>query len=300
MCLSVLACVLLAGASGCGGEGENRGDSPVTPRPAPSATGGDEVRASPLEKGLELPIGEYSFSREELRTISLAENRLTADCMRTYGLEYRAKSAGSTAEYQPGTNRRYGVLNPAIASRYGYHFPDSPASTEQSETLPEKEILALNGSPSGTVELDGKKVPEGGCIGQAKQELRGRHTYSKGAEVAGSISTGSFTESMKSPEVAKATKAWARCMKGKGFTYRDPMQALGSEEYSGQEISRREISVAEADVDCKVRTDLVKIWSDQEAAIQKTLIKKHKKDLDLLSESHRKVLGEARSVIGRE
>ncbi|MGX1912498.1 hypothetical protein ACWIID_27080 [Streptomyces phaeochromogenes] len=296
MRVAALACALLVGAVGCGGE-ESQGESPVPPRPAPAVTGGGDVEASPLEGYLKLPIGAYSFSREELHVISSAENKLTGSCMRKYGLGYRASVADGPAPYQPGTNRRYGVLNPTVASRYGYHFPES-ASASKPEPLPEKEILALNGSPDGTVEVNGKQVPDGGCIGQSKARIRGKYTYAKGAEVAGSIATDSFTESMKSPEVVKATGAWARCMKEKGFSYGSPMQAIGSDEYSGQEVTKREISVAEADVDCKLRTDLVKIWSAQESEIQKSMMKKSRKDLGLLASSHRKVLKEARSVAG--
>ncbi|MFC8197468.1 hypothetical protein ACFUTV_18955 [Streptomyces sp. NPDC057298] len=295
--VGALACVLLVGAVGCGGGG-SRGESPVQPRPAPTTTaGGDAIEASPLEGQVELPIGAYAFSREELRVISSAENRLTGACMRKYGLGYRAGTAEGATEYQPGTNRRYGVLNPAVASRYGYHFPE-PVSAPKPETLTEKELLALNGSPAGTAEVKGKQVPEGGCIGQSKARIRGKYTYAKGAEVAGSIATDSFTESMRSPEVVKATGAWARCMKEKGFSYASPMQAIGAEEFSGQDVTKREISVAEADVDCKLSTDLVRIWSAEESEIQKSLMKKSRKDLDRLASSHRKVLKEARSVTG--
>ncbi|WP_338897209.1 hypothetical protein WBG99_17540 [Streptomyces sp. TG1A-60] len=85
-------------------------------------------------------------------------------------------------------------------------------------------------------------------------------------------------------------------MKEKGFDYSTPLQALGTPENSGEEITKPEIRAAKSDVDCKTRTDLVKIWNGQEAEIQESMIKKNRKDLALLSDAHRKLLAAARSV----
>ncbi|QOV37078.1 hypothetical protein IM697_00990 [Streptomyces ferrugineus] len=279
--IAVMASVLLVAVSGCTEEGGSRG----------------EPSAPPLERYLDLPIAKYSFTPQEIHLISLAERRIATACMRKYGFEYHAEISDSPASYQPGTNRRYGVLNPAVASRYGYHFPDV-ASSPDTQKLSERENLALNGRPGETTELNGQQVPEGGCLGQAKSELRGKYTYTKGAEVARTIATNSFTESMNSPTVLKATHAWAQCMKEKGFPYGTPLEALGATENSGQEVTKREISVALADIDCKGRTDLVKIWSTEEAKIQNSQIAENEYDLGLLSESHRKILSEARSTAG--
>ncbi|WP_307523077.1 hypothetical protein [Streptomyces umbrinus] len=261
---------------------------------ADSKTAGS-TEVSPLEEYLKLPIGDYSFTPQQMYVISKAERNLTGSCMRKYDLTYRAKSSNSPAEYIPGTNRRYGVLNPDVVSEYGYHFPESAAVS--GIDLSEDEILALNGRPEGNAEVNGVKVPIGGCLGYAKGALRGKFTYGKGAEAARSIASGSFEESLSSPKVVAATSAWSDCMKRSGLSYSTPLQALGAPENSRSKITKREISVAKADVDCKLQTDLVKIWSNQESDIQRVMIKKDRKDLDLLSEAHRKILAEARSVL---
>ncbi|MDQ1017873.1 hypothetical protein QFZ43_004422 [Streptomyces afghaniensis] len=293
--ITLLACALLVGATACGGH-ESRGERSA-PEPASVSPGSDFAEASSLEGYLELPIGKYAFTPEELDLISRAEWKLTRDCMREYGLTYELKRAESPAKYHPGSNRRYGVLNSKVASLYGYHFPETASSGKQAD-LSEKQLLALNGRPNQTVEVNGRKVPEGGCLGRVKSDIRGKYTYAKGAEVASSIAVDSFTESLKSPEVVKATRAWSRCMKDKGFSYGTPLQALGAAENSGKEVTKREISVATADIDCKTRTGLVKIWSGRESDIQKSLIEENKKDLALLAESHRRVVREARSTTG--
>ncbi|MFI1481603.1 hypothetical protein [Streptomyces sp. NPDC020747] len=255
------------------------------------------VKVSALERGLELPIGGYALSAGQLHVISKAEEKLADACMRKYGLRYRAKSSDSAAKYIPGTNRRYGVLNPAVVSEYGYHLPETRSAPRGPE-LSDKEILALNGGMGATAEVNGSTVPEGGCLGQVKQDLRGKYTDEKGVRTAQNIASAGFEQSMNSQSVEKATKEWSQCMKGKGFSYRTPLQALGADENSGQQITKREISAAKADVDCKTRTDLVKIWSDQESEIQKDMIKKNRDDLHRLSEAHRKLLAEARSITG--
>ena len=101
------------------------------------------------------------------------------------------------------------------------------------------------------------------------------------------------------PEVVTATSAWSQCMKHGGFPYKTPLQALGASENSGSQITKHEISVAQEDLDCKRRTDLVSIWSNAEEDIQKSMIKKSQKDLALLSAAHRAVLAEARSIVRR-
>ncbi|NEB04668.1 hypothetical protein [Streptomyces sp. SID13726] len=246
---------------------------------------------------MELPIAKYAFSVEELDLMSRAEWKITRECMREYDLAYDLERSASAAEYQPGSNRRYGVLNAQVASRYGYEIPDAAPAASQ-ETVSEKQLLALNGRPGGTAEVNGRKVPEGGCLGRAKSEIRGRYTDAKGAEVASSIATESFTESLEAPDVVKATRDWSQCMKEKGFSYSTPLQALGADENSGAKVTRREISVATTDIACKESTGLVKIWSSRETAIQDSLIAKNQTDLKRLAVSHRKVVSEARSVLG--
>jgi hypothetical protein len=246
---------------------------------------------------LELPIGKFAFTPKELDLISRAEWKLTRECMREYGLTYELKRAETPAKYHPGSNRRYGVLNAKVASLYGYHSPETASSGKQID-LSEKQLLALNGHPNETIEVNGRKVPEGGCLGRAKSDIRGRYNYAKGAEVASAIAVDSFTESMKSPDVVKATRAWSRCMKDNGFSYGTPLLALGAAENSGEEVTKREISVATTDIDCKTRTGLVKIWSGRESDIQKSMIEENEKELALLAESHRRVVSKARSITG--
>ncbi|MFD5080675.1 hypothetical protein [Streptomyces sp. NPDC058371] len=294
--VTLLACAALICVSGCGGKEGDSSFPPSSSAPAPGSSAERSAEASPLEKYLMLPIGDYSFTAQQMYVISKAEGKLTDSCMRKYGLTYGAKGFDSPAKYIPGTNRRYGVLNPDVVSKYGYHFPEQAPAVSVPE-LSEKEILTLNGQPGGSAEVKGVRVPQGGCLGQAKGALRGEYSYEKGAGVARSIASNSFEDSLTSPNVVAATSAWAKCMKRGGFSYSTPMQALGAPENSGNRITKREISVAKTDVACKLKTDLVKVWSNQEADIQRSMIKNHRKELDLLSKAHRKVLAEARSII---
>jgi hypothetical protein len=291
-----LSGVLLFGIAGCATKGD-RAAAPASSSTAPTPDNSMQTEVSPLERYLDLPIAKYSFTPEESYEISLAEHALVDTCMRKYGLSYHAESASAPATYQPGTNRRYGVLNAAVAARYGYHFPQLPAGPAP-RNVSSKELLALNGSPNGTAEVHGQRVPKGGCLGKAKAEVQGKYTYAKGAQVARTIATRSFTESLKEPAVMHATSAWSRCMKDKGFSYRTPLQALGAPENSGEQITKREVTTARADVACKVSTGLVKIWSAREAALQNSMIEKNHGALNSLREAHRKTITEARAIAG--
>ncbi|MFE9645359.1 hypothetical protein ACFYO0_14825 [Streptomyces sp. NPDC006365] len=293
--ITALACAALVYITGCSGQdGQESSGGPDAPSPSASAT---NLRPSPLESYLKLPIEAYSFSADQLYVISKAERKLADSCMRKYGLRYKAAASDSPAKYIPGTNRRYGVMNADVVATYGYHFPETTAAASELE-LTEQEVLALNGKPGTSLELNGVEVPEGGCLGQAKKNLRGKYAYEEGVEVAQSIALGSFEKSLTAPSVGKATKEWSQCMKKRGFSYSTPLRALAAEENSGEEITKREISAATADVDCKTQTHLVRIWSRQEAEMQKSMIKESRKELDRLSEAHEKLLTEARSVGG--
>ncbi|WP_157857325.1 hypothetical protein [Streptomyces yerevanensis] len=248
-----------------------------------------------MEEYLEFPIGEYAFTTEQLRVIARAEETLADACMRKYGLRYRSESSNSAAKYVAGTNRRYGVLNADVVSEYGYHFPDTPRFSGGPE-LSTDEVLALNGRPNSPAEVNGVAVPEGGCLGEVKKDLRGKYTDEKAVEVAQRIASESFERSLTSSVVLKTIKEWSQCMKDKGFPYGTPLQALGADENSGKEVTKREISSAKADVDCKTRTDLVRIWSGEESEIQRAMIKKNRDDLHRLAEAHHKLLAEARSI----
>ena len=293
--VAVLACGIVICVPGCGGRegGSTPSSSPSIPATTSKAA---SIEISSLEKYLNLPIGDYSFTPRQMQLIFRAEGKLADSCMQKYGLRYRGEREESPAEYVPGTNRRYGVLNPEVVAKYGYHFPEQ-APVVSGPDLTGQEIMALNGGPKGSVELNGVKVPEGGCLGQAREALRGAHSYEKGATAARFIASSSFENSLTVPKVVTTTSAWSQCMKHGGFFYKTPLRALGAPENSGNQITRREISVAQRDLDCKRRTDLVSIWSNAEGNIQRSMIKENQKDLALLSAAHREVLAEARSIV---
>ncbi|NED86885.1 hypothetical protein G3I76_43195, partial [Streptomyces sp. SID11233] len=74
--------------------------------------------------------------------------------------------------------------------------------------------------------VGGKKVPRGGCVGEAARKLGGGAPQSYGeAPVATKINTDSWARSYNDKRVRAAFAKWSGCMKKQGYDYADPMKA---------------------------------------------------------------------------
>ncbi|MGH3974569.1 MAG: hypothetical protein ACRDS9_14755 [Pseudonocardiaceae bacterium] len=95
------------------------------------------------------------------------------------------------------------------------------------------------------------------------------------------FSTKAFQASLEEPQVVQAFGTWSSCMKVKGFRYSDPFAPFGDAAWAeSRRPSAQEIIVAQADVRCKQKTDLVSIWSDVEERIQLDVIRSHREDFE--------------------
>ena len=65
-----------------------------------------------------------------------------------------------------------------------------------------------------------------------------------------------------------------------GFAYASPMNAVDDTRFSTPKPTRLELRVAEADVTCKRRTNLVGVWLAVESAYQRQIIKQNAKQFD--------------------
>ncbi|MFJ3768364.1 hypothetical protein ACIPQJ_18510 [Streptomyces sp. NPDC090082] len=257
-----------------------------------SATGGTATAASPaLEpayaaaKIRTLPIEEYVLSSAEYAKIMKARVRLDARCMSDFGFTAFASPGVPQADPRDSfTADRYGVEDSVQAAQYGYH--PSPAVRAFAEAAPEPSLpadqeLVLTGlaaERSDTTALKaaprslrGKAIPAGGCAGQSTRHLTGGSDELY-PDLPQDINAQSYFKAKEDPRVRGAFAAWSACMKGKGFTYGDPMQANDDPRFATPTASPAEIATATADVACKSSTDLVGVWFRTEAEIQESLI----------------------------
>lgn len=263
----------------------------ASPTPSPPGKNGYTFR---------LPIAVYSYSDADYEVIRSAEQILTRDCMEDFGLTYRPTKNPNPAVAQ---DRRYGITDMDSAVRYGYRMPpqqDTPEAKltkDQIKVLYGKRSLGENSAKAAKLEYRGKEIPEDGCLGSAILGFRAPYEDKAGAEAASRISTASYENSQKVPEVRAVFEKWSSCMKQKRYDYASPMDALETPAFLQGKASADERKTAVADVSCKQRTGLLETWFDAESAIQKDMIKTDVKALRKLGDLHRKKLSAARKIL---
>ncbi|MFC7585330.1 hypothetical protein ACFQYP_17550 [Nonomuraea antimicrobica] len=73
--------------------------------------------------GLSVPLDDFILSRLDIQTIEYAEDLLTRACMRGSGFDWEMLPPPARTDTDPLHRRRYGVIEPEVAGRYGYHLP---------------------------------------------------------------------------------------------------------------------------------------------------------------------------------
>ncbi|MGW4435074.1 hypothetical protein ACWELO_04760 [Streptomyces sp. NPDC004596] len=310
--------------------------SPGTPPDANGSAAGGEpivnkenwpgrVPSSGLAKGLSLPLEAYMASYQDQVTVERAADDLQRSCMKGYGIDLTLPRAGANpppSDNDAGMERRYGITDRTETGKYGYQLP--PALREHTERTPRDlsgvEVEVLTGrtkpEPPGTAkgvegggpvsspvrdtqparaEYHGKKLKKGGCVGWAKSRLGVNEADPVFvAQLAGD----SLVRSMKDDRVTEAVAAWSSCMDGKGHKgLADPYRAMGRGAADDGSPSRELIALAVDDVDCKKRTDLVRIWFRVESGIQRRQIADNRARLTGVEQRHGRAMAAARKQI---
>ncbi|MFJ6070303.1 hypothetical protein ACIQFU_05560 [Streptomyces sp. NPDC093065] len=283
--------VLLA-AVGCSSQHSEPegGPTPAAPRPSTLLASVD----------LRLPIEDYLFSDAEMGRVRQAQQTLIERCARRFGLTYEPVSAGPPVGPRSVMDRRYGLTDAKLARADGYHLGDRDPRIHEMEEFeaPEGKMLTvLTGKPgdSGGDKVNGVEVPAGGCAGEAGRELSKDETLGS-SDLAQDLNGRSFSATKEDPQVLAVFKSWSQCMKGKGFSYPDPLTVMNDNRFQGQKSTPLEIRTAVADVACKGQVNLVGIWFAVEVEHQKSLIVQEKKNLTPVLQDKRHQLKAADAV----
>lgn len=89
-------------------------------------------------------------------------------------------------------------------------------------------------------------------------------------------------------------------MKAKGYSYPTLLAAMGSAEFSKGPISDHECALAQHDVECKKKVDLIGRWNKAESAIRRSLIKKNQVILDRFLDRQTAKAAAARKLLGTD
>lgn len=302
---AVLSLAVIAGCSA--GRKGDPAPPPVSGSPTTPAKGSAAEKYRPQQ--LTLPIYAYKFTPEENAVVDRATNIAMSACMNRYGYSLKSKEPTITLG-----DRRYGVIDLYAARTYGYHvvtrgtpsdapnqrFTEGETSAMTGGLLLDAvtgEFHAIPGYSGPVTELNGEPIPKGGCSAEARRELLGRTSLRTHADIVSNIDTTSFTRSQKVPAVAEALTEWSACMKKDGYSYATPLESISDVNLDEPAAGKSEVELATADVECKEKVGLVKIWSAAEAEIQDQLISASARPLRQQKRDNDTTLRNARSLV---
>ncbi|MEU0404293.1 hypothetical protein ABZ318_29525 [Streptomyces sp. NPDC006197] len=282
--LRVAAGLFLAAlATGCAAQ-EN---TTITPQPS------EVPPPSKAVTSLRLPFDSYEMTENELHETANVRDFLTRQCMNERGHDWPLVQR-PTGMPQAAHRRRYGVIEDAIARRYGYRVPEElfdPYGVQSAQRLRGERLTpAQEEAAYGTRET--------GCERTAFNKLvpRTRPDFNTFNDLKGSI----FTEFQRTPEARTYTTAWSNCMKGKGHTYPDPFAPINDPrwrtELSLATPTPEEVRTARHDVACKEATGLVAGWRQAESNLQNRAITTRPDYFHELDRSRKEQLARARAI----
>jgi hypothetical protein len=295
--LAVSACSASGGGADTAGNGGPHSATDLkASQVAHSASWPEKTPSSGLAKGLTLPIEQYLESYPQEVTIQEAKYKAIQECMTGFGQKFDPP--------QPGTNppgggydaanmkRRYGPTDVDDAKQNGYRPPKSPNGSAESYDLdgPDANLAYDLSVPHGQDipgTLNGRKLPSGGCLGEADR-LIGSFDDSLAEE----INLNSYASLRGIAEVKDVTTKWESCMKGKHFTDSSPLDAVAS-------AAPDDTAKAVADVDCKKSTNLVQVNFAAERDLQSKAISERQAELDSAKAENDAVVKKAEDYLGR-
>lgn len=230
-----------------------------------------------------LPIEAYLPTAAQTRQISGARDRLIDECMKQSGFE----------EWKPApdlpplggetlTDWRYGIHDTELASKRGY----KPAAEEQAAYDRAMSEGAVDESGADETVLRA-------CVSEAD----GQVPLVAEDSVAQEVRSGSYEQSMKDPRVVAAFAKWSSCMKEKGFSYDEPLDASDDTRFSDPaSVTKLEIATATADIACREQHDVAQIWFKSEVALQKKAISQNQVALNGLKADSKSAVDKAAAV----
>ncbi|WP_354643446.1 hypothetical protein [Kitasatospora camelliae] len=244
--------------------------------------------------GLRLPLQEYIPGPDQLALLNRAQWILTDQCMSRYGFHNRAPRPPEGTASRGEPDRRYGLTDPeaAAASGYGAEEAEAPRKEPMPSMDPAESLVFGGGGrvdpkaipqtqaeaekAGGGAELNGLKVPVGGCNREGYLKLWRPGADSRDPMRAQELDAEAFGRSRQDSRVVKATEAWTRCMAGRGYRAANPVSPqteLGL--VPAAFTSPQGVAAATADVACKRESNLVGIWFAVESAYQSRLIERN-------------------------
>ncbi|MFJ8846570.1 hypothetical protein ACIRFF_27140 [Streptomyces cyaneofuscatus] len=266
---------------GCQSAGESIEEEPPPP-------------ASRQAQGIVLPFDSYEFTLGEYYTVINAQDALTQACMRSRGFDWEVIDRPMDAR-EARNRRRYGVIEPAVAERYGYHAPSdllNPYGISEQEESRRKQLSAK--------EAKAAEDATTGCDIKAYEKLVSDANADVDLKLFDELGKQAMADSRSAPKVASAIRKWSSCMKGKGFNYSGSSDAGNDKRWwegDTENASEEEIETAKADVSCRQEAGVVGVWFEEEKRLQQKAIQENQKYFKELAAAKERHVAAAQSVL---
>lgn len=233
-----------------------------------------------------LPLDAYTLNQQQYLDTLNAQRVLARRCMTQYGIDWHGSDVIDPAPVGQKLDTLFLIIDENRASQYGYHSPDDHSKDgsgggKKSETGGDPtpvEKSVFTGTYKGP-DINGHSVPKGGCNAVVEAELTKGGTPGVGIFDAANVMLGPYQQSKSDSRVQDAFGSWSTCMKGKGYAYKSPEDAVNDPAWRSPQPSPTEIATARADVACKQQTNVVGIWYAVLTAYENRYIEQHAEDL---------------------
>ncbi|MGW0731980.1 hypothetical protein [Streptomyces sp. NPDC002851] len=305
----VVAVGVVLVASGCGGERSGADGGGARSGGIPVVTSHQQAQELP-----ELPLAadRFQYSAREQRQIEEAEALLAQACMRRRGHEdfpkYPGNDMGNTVLTMVSSDGNFALTDPARARRWGYG--NDPAKVREWRESYEEKRRARQGRPlrpderrdydglSERTTGDGKRP--GGCVDAAHARLARGVADAKNDAFRTYASNRQYQvwrAAERRPELKKAFRDWAACLKTKGVrAYRTPNEPYQDKRWADRDGARG-VRTAVADVACKFEHNTVGIWWSVLDRSERADLARHKERYERAARDMATYLANARTVL---
>jgi hypothetical protein len=218
------------------------------------------------------PIDTYVPSVQDIIGLRAVQDAAIVACLKTHGVTYQIAESPEAQAFLSGQQQDrvirsslYGFFDPVGVKTYGYGRP------------PGKTALLMQQLPQGPPEVTAECTRKGDeAIGNIPLIIDETTLPDSGPPVPAQDS-----------RYQAAVADWARCMTESGFTYTNPLDAIGDPRWrratapdgSTPPASPAEVAAASADVNCKIKTNLVGIAVAVQSAYDNKYIESHRTQL---------------------
>jgi len=213
--------------------------------------------------GLALPFDAYKPTAAQRTLLGNAHDLLVVRCLRRHGVTGRSPGPDpvALAAADLGNTRRYGVVDPGLAARFGYHLARPVAARTPARTAApaRRHLYGHPGRPGcldrATARMN-RGVPEADWRWLTAQDAR------------------SLERAAARPAVRQAAERWKTCMASTGHPYASPTAAIADQRWDLAKamITGDERRTALADTSCKWSSGLVAAWFATDAEVQRRVV----------------------------